>query len=146
VWVEWELFAFLLLSAPSTSGGVGTFPGAAELPREVMEGEVTEVVLERGGEGEGREGREDTSLPRVPSSRRLWATRMLMSSLGGTTSSTSISAEDRWKGVAEARSEEGVGGSGAAFDDAGGRVEAAGVGGEGTGECEEGELIEESGS
>jgi hypothetical protein len=113
-------------------------PVAAELPRGVEVG--------RAGEVEGREGREDTSLAPVRSSRRLWATLMVVSSAGETISSTSISAEAPWRAGAEARREEGVGWCWAAFDEAGGRLQAGAAGGVERGEEEEGELLEGRGS
>jgi hypothetical protein len=137
--VEWELFAFLPLSSPSTSRGmVVALPGVVELPRV--------VVVGRAVEAKGREGRDDTPLVGVCSSRRLWATLMEASS-SGAVSSTSISVSDPWKAGAEARKEKGVGWCWAAFDEAGGRLEAgaAGAGGAGRGWVEEDGLLEKRG-
>jgi hypothetical protein len=133
------LFAFLPLSSPSISRGVvDTLPVVAELPRGVEVGTAGGAV--------GREGREDTSLAPVRSSRRLWATLMKVSSAGASLSAVSASAEASWKAGAEARREEGVEWCWAAFDGARGRLHAGAAGGVGRGEEEEGELLEGRGS
>ncbi len=130
--MEWELLAFLPLPSPSTSRGVGPLGDAAGLPLRVPDPEEEDaavVEVERGAEAEGREGREDASLARVLSSRRLGAILIAVSSAGGSICSISRSAEGSWKTGAEARREKGAVRFGAAFDEGGGWFEAGGADG-----------------
>lgn len=67
---------------------------------------------------------------------------MKVSSAGRASSAITTSGQASEKAGALARREEGVGWCWAAFDEAGGRLQAGAAGGVGSGEEEEGELLE----